>query len=122
MDADFCKNCESLKLRLIENTSRGSKKMLPFRTVFVQLLCKGKPLAMEPVGKPEIVDEDYALLCLPNSTCSNIIDRKFLSMQMNDDYDEAVKRAFNHIEMLGQNEIPDECDFMIEQELNELNL
>lgn len=121
MDGDFCRNCDRFKMRLIENTSRGSRKMLPFRAMFIQLMCGNKPLSMEPVGKPEVVDEDYALLCQPNCVCSNIVDRTFLSEQMKEDYDDAVKRAFDRIGGYGQGEIPDRCEYRMEQELSTLN-
>lgn len=121
MDSDFCRNCEKMSNRLIENTCRGSRGMLPFRTVFVQLLCGNKVFALEPVGQPELVDEDYAMLCHPGQTCSNIIDRKFLSKQMDDDYDNALERAFKKIDCYCVNDIPEECEYMMEQELSNMN-
>lgn len=121
MDSEFCRNCPNFKMRLVENICRGSRKMLPFRAVFVQMMCGAKPMAMEPVGKPEFVDEDYAILCQPDRTCSNIIDRQFLSGQMLDDYDDAVARAFRRIDGYGQNEIPDRCEYLMEQEMSGMN-
>lgn len=121
MDSDFCRGCERLERRLVENTCRGSKHMLPFRCVFVQMACNGRILSMEPVGQPEFVDEEYAILCQPNSTCSNVIDSKFLSEQMLRDYDDACQRAFGRIDGYSTNELPEQCIYRMEQELSSLN-
>lgn len=121
MDSDFCKNCDRMNSRLIENTCRGNRGMLPFRTVFVQILCDKKVLAMEPVGKPELVDEECATLCYPNTTYSNIIDFQFLSQQMKDDYDGSLNRAFRRIDGYCSTDIPLKCKYMMEQELSNMS-
>ena len=122
MDAEFCKNCPRLETRLLENTHRGSVgQKFPFRTVFIQVLCDNIVMATEPVGKPEFVSDDYAMLCEPNGTCSNIITKQFLSEQMADDYDGAVERAFSRIDGYGENERPQQCSYEFEQEMSEMN-
>ncbi len=122
MDAEFCKNCQKLQVLLIENTRRDSVKgSIPFRTVFVQLVCNGGTiLAMEPVGKSEFVTNEYAMLCEPNGICSNIITKQFLSEQMAEDYDNAIERAFARIDGYSQNERPPQCSYEFEQEMSEM--
>lgn len=130
MDSEFCRHCQSLTTVLLEYTHRGSKIGFPYRTVYVQLLCLAQPkssipyhqkiLAMEQVGKSEVVSDDYALLCQPNDTYTGIISKDFLSDQMLDDYDDALKRAFSRIDGYGSVELPEGCEYTFEQELSDM--
>lgn len=122
MDSDFCRNCHRMQIRLVENTNRGSRwQDVPFRVVFVQVVCDGGTiLAMEQVGHAEFVTDEYAMLCEPGNTCSNYIEREFLSSQMLADLDDATERAFRRIDGFGIGEIPDKCEYRFEQEVCEM--
>ena len=115
-------HCGRKQVRLVENTyRRNAYGDIPFRAVFVQVVCGGGTiLAMEPVGHAEFVTDDYAMLCEPGGSCSNYIERESLSSQMLLDYDSAIGRAFVKIGSLPLMAIPDRCDYRFEQEVCEM--
>ncbi len=120
MDSDFCRNCDRFKCVLLENTCR-SKKMPPFRTVYMLLKCGKKILSSEPVGQAEPANEDCVVFCKPNSCASNYITKNYLSQQMLDDYDDALRRSFARIDSFSCTELPRNCKYMFEQEFCDMN-